>query len=1197
MILTTLAHNGSRVKLGILLLGFIFSGFFSTVAAQHSVARQWNEVLLESIRNDFARPTIHARNLFHSTVAMYDAWAAYDSVAAPYLLGDTVAGYYCPFNGISTPANVKAAREEAISYAMFRLIKYRFRNAPGFNKIYNLVDSVFISMGYDSTINSTNYASGSPAMLGNYITQCIIDFGHQDGANELNSYVNTYYSPVNTPLIPISSGNPNINNPNRWQPLTLDVFIDQAGNVIPLSTPAFLSPEWGDVAPFSLTENERVTNNRGGHDYQVYMDPGAPPFLGDSLTEEYMWTFSLVSTWSSHLDPSDSVMWDISPAGIGNLQNYPATVPGQRNFYDIINGGDNSPGHTINPVTGQPYAPQIVPRGDYTRVLAEFWADGPQSETPPGHWFTIFNYVTDHPQLQKKWRGQGPVLDDLEWDVKSYFALGGAMHDAAITAWSIKGWYDYIRPISAIRYLADQGQSSDTSLSNYSANGIPLIPGLIEVVEPGDPWADSSVLNIGKIKLYAWRGPDYINNPATDDAGVGWILAENWWPYQRPTFITPPFAGYISGHSTYSRTAAEVLTLITGDPYFPGGMSEFFAEKNNFLVFEKGPSTNVTLQWATYRDASDQCSLSRIWGGIHPPADDIPGRLIGMILGPAAFIHAESYMDKRRPRVVAVVPNTQVLAQADTGSATFSLTISFDEDMDTTVHPFLSFPSEDPLAKTLTFNVAASNWMNTSAYIATFDVADSSETLPDIDVQVESALDLNGNLQETYLAADNFSIDTKSPFVLSVAPSSDPVTTADIGVATFSLTVQFDEAMDTSIKLVLSFPNEDPLTNTLTQNMAESNWLTVTVFEAKYDVANSSESLVAIDVDVMNCTDKAGNIQVAHRSAGNFSIDTKRPAVLSVTSGTTIISDSEVGPDKFSLTITFDKEMDTLIYPVISFPAGNPMAKTLTNSNEFWTGLTTFEVYFDVADSSETLSDIDVEVAGGTDIHGNVQAGYLVEGHFSIDTENPSVLSVAASSELISDSDTGIATFTLTIDFSEDMDIAVDPVINFPVVDSLLNSLVLNAASSSWVNAVTYEARYDVATVAVNLQDVDVHVSGANDVVGNSQLEYTKTDLFSIVVKGLVGIGNYFAGEPVVKVYPNPVFQGDKLRLEFQHEQFNFKWRLYNSQGQEALFGDMANGAFPYYYINITGMQPGIYLLHMDMDKVRTSHRILILNN
>ena len=82
-----------------------------------------------------------------------------------------------------------------------------------------------------------------------------------------------------------------------------------------------------------------------------------------------------------------------------------------------------------------------------------------------------------------------------------------------------------------------------------------------------------------------------------------------------------------------------------GHAYFPGGMSGFEVKANEFLVFEEGPSVDMTLQWATYRDASDQCSLSRIWGGIHPPADDIPGRLIGISIGQDAFNLANQYFD------------------------------------------------------------------------------------------------------------------------------------------------------------------------------------------------------------------------------------------------------------------------------------------------------------------------------------------------------------------------------------------------------------------------------------------------------------------------------------------------------------------------------------------------------------------------
>ncbi|MGD1946160.1 MAG: hypothetical protein ACFB0A_07875, partial [Croceivirga sp.] len=53
--------------------------FMQTIGlAQNSLARQWNELVLESIRSDFARPTVHARNLFHSSLIMYDSWALFD---------------------------------------------------------------------------------------------------------------------------------------------------------------------------------------------------------------------------------------------------------------------------------------------------------------------------------------------------------------------------------------------------------------------------------------------------------------------------------------------------------------------------------------------------------------------------------------------------------------------------------------------------------------------------------------------------------------------------------------------------------------------------------------------------------------------------------------------------------------------------------------------------------------------------------------------------------------------------------------------------------------------------------------------------------------------------------------------------------------------------------------------------------------
>ncbi len=614
-----------------------------------SIARVWNETLLEAIRVDFARPTVHARNLFHTSIALYDAWAIYDKKAKPYLIGNSLHNFNSELLDFVPNENSEISISKTMSYAAFRLLNYRFINSPGYEATKVRFDLIMNQLGYDIDNTSIDYISGDAAALGNYIAEQIISFGKIDGSREQSNYDNAYYAPVNNPIAPIFPGNRTIENPNRWQPLTLDTFIDQSGNPIDGNILDFLNPEWGNVIPFALANKDLTTYERNGNNYLVYNDPFEPPYLDNTnssmSSEAYKWGFSLVSIWASHLDPTDGVLWDISPKSIGNvdIESLPANFQDYPEFYNLIEGGDLSSGYAVNPITNISYKEQLVPRGDYARVLAEFWADGPESETPPGHWFSILNYVNDHPLSTKKFKGEGSELSTLEWDVKSYFILGGAMHDAAISAWSVKGWYDYIRPISAIRYMAEKGQSSDSNASNFHPEGIKLVDGYIETVKENDPLIGFNSQHLGKIKVYSWRGHDYIDNEEKDQAGVDWILAENWWPYQRPSFVTPPFAGYVSGHSTYSRAAAEVLTLITGDEFFPGGIGEFIANKNEFLVFEEGPSTDVVLQWATYRDASDQCSLSRIWGGIHPPADDIPGRKIGEKVGKDAFNFALPY--------------------------------------------------------------------------------------------------------------------------------------------------------------------------------------------------------------------------------------------------------------------------------------------------------------------------------------------------------------------------------------------------------------------------------------------------------------------------------------------------------------------------------------------------------------------------
>jgi hypothetical protein len=76
---------------------------------------------------------------------------------------------------------------------------------------------------------------------------------------------------------------------------------------------------------------------------------------------------------------------------------------------------------------------------DLTKVRAEYWADGPASETPPGHWL-LFGAAAC--------RARGYNLDQ---SAKLTFALANAERDASIAAWHAKLHWDYVRPISAVR--------------------------------------------------------------------------------------------------------------------------------------------------------------------------------------------------------------------------------------------------------------------------------------------------------------------------------------------------------------------------------------------------------------------------------------------------------------------------------------------------------------------------------------------------------------------------------------------------------------------------------------------------------------------------------------------------------------------------------------------------------------------------
>jgi hypothetical protein len=244
--------------------------------------------------------------------------------------------------------------------------------------------------------------------------------------------------------------------------------------------------------------------------------------------------------------------------------------------------------------------------------------------------------------------------------VKVYFALNAALHDAACAAWSLKRFYDSPRPVSLIRWMGMWGQSSDPAKPSYHPSGLPLASNVVELVTAATAGLGGrhQGFTAGQVVIYAWPGQPV--NPGTQFSGVRWVSPLTWQPYQRTNFVTPAFPGFVSGHSTFSRAAAEVLTAITGTAFFPGGLGTYTCPATNFLAFERGPSQAVQLQWATYYDAADQAGLSRIWGGIHISADDLTGRLVGAECGSQAWALARKYFDGSIQQVPTTLTLTPV---------------------------------------------------------------------------------------------------------------------------------------------------------------------------------------------------------------------------------------------------------------------------------------------------------------------------------------------------------------------------------------------------------------------------------------------------------------------------------------------------------------------------------------------------------
>jgi hypothetical protein len=229
------------------------------------------------------------------------------------------------------------------------------------------------------------------------------------------------------------------------------------------------------------------------------------------------------------------------------------------------------------------------------KAVVEFMRDGPKSTGQSGHWL---RFAQDVSRRDK---------NDLDRDVKLFFTVGNVVFDAFIACWEAKRYYDSSRPWTLVRH--------------YYA---------------------------GK-KVEGWGGPG---------KGVIEMPAEEWHPYSPYTFITPPFPGFPSGHSTASGAAAKMLELFTGRDTFgeterrtAGALTEAgFPCKEIQMLHGKAPadsklSCDVALKLPTFTATAEMAGISRVMGGYHIQADNVAGLDLGRKVAKYSWPKMQAYFD------------------------------------------------------------------------------------------------------------------------------------------------------------------------------------------------------------------------------------------------------------------------------------------------------------------------------------------------------------------------------------------------------------------------------------------------------------------------------------------------------------------------------------------------------------------------
>jgi hypothetical protein len=479
---------------------------------------RWDEQLLNAIR---AYPAQTGPTITARALAVLHT-ATYDAWAAY----DTKAVGTRADGPAQQDLNTEANKNEAISYAAYRVLDDLFPASRFPSKTspvsYSTPDVLLRSLQLDpanTTLASPTDTAASPAGVGNLAAKAVLDFRRGD-----------------------------LTDPSDYGDGS-----NQRGN----------DPR-GNGSPYSDTTGYRPVNS-----WETVQDPWRWQPLCVPLVP---YGTPCPTTPQNPLTPQ----WEnVTPFGpLDPTTHMPVNMP--------LPGPPKLADGSYDPVDIDTALRDTSSLTDAQKVKAEYWADGPQSEFPPGH-MALF--------AQALSRMRNNTLDQ---DVKLFFALGNALLDASISAWACKydPTNDFARPITGIRERYKNQQ------------------------------------------VTSWLGPG---------KGFGHVLGQNWQPYQPPNVVTPPFPEYVSGHSTFSAAGRTVLLAFFGTDNFNAKVT--IKAGSSKIEPGITPARDVVLSWKTLTASADEAGWSRRWGGIHFKTGDEHGRGMGKVVGYDVWTTAQTYFD------------------------------------------------------------------------------------------------------------------------------------------------------------------------------------------------------------------------------------------------------------------------------------------------------------------------------------------------------------------------------------------------------------------------------------------------------------------------------------------------------------------------------------------------------------------------